>query len=285
MRGAIAAARRNDLCKNPVSQVAPGPKDVRMLLSRIARQLREHDWTAVIIEIAIVVVGVFIGLQVSNWNDDRKDSVRGDEYLRRLHDELVLDAGQLREISAFWSQVHDYGAAALAYAEDGQLHEGSAWRTLLAYYQSSQVWPYRKPDVTFQEIRSSGHLALIRNQALRARIATHYGAGAGSQVVEVLGLIPKYRESVRGMTPWHVQQYIWSHCYEANDARQTLKDCASPVSEAQATAVIEGYRRSPELTAELRFWMVNINNGLTLMEGIRPEAEALARDVASEATR
>jgi len=256
-----------------------------MLLGRIVAKLRAHDWTAVLIEVAIVVAGVFIGLQVSNWNDDRKDAARGDEYLRRLHDELLLDAGLLHDISAFWVQVRTYGTAALAYAEVGRLHEGSAWKTLLAYYQASQVWPYRKPDVTFQEIRSSGHLLLIRNQALRTRIATHYGAGAGSQVVEVLGLIPRYRESVRGMTPWSIQEYIWSNCYESDGAQQFMKDCASPVSEAEATAVIERYRQSPELTAELRFWMVNVSNGLVLMDGIRPEAEALARDVLSEAAR
>lgn len=256
-----------------------------MVLGRIVAKLREHDWTAVFIEVAIVVAGVFIGLQVSNWNDDRKDSARGDEYLRRLHDELLLDAGLLLDISTFWGQVRAYGATALAYAEDGRLQEGSAWKTLLAYYQASQVWPYRKPDVTFQEIRSSGHLLLIRNPALRTRIATHYGAGAGSQVVEVLGLIPKYRESVRGMTPWRIQAYIWSSCYDSDGAQQFMKDCASPVSEAEAASVIERYRQSPDLTAELRFWMVNLHNGLILMDGIRPEAETLARDVLDDVAR
>jgi hypothetical protein len=253
-----------------------------MSLHTLATRLRQHDWTAVIIEVLIVVAGVFIGLQVSNWNDDRKDSARGEEYLRRLHDELAQDSRMLRDISAFWTQVAANGAVAIAYAEEGVLQRGSAWKTLLAYYQASQVWPYRKPDVTFQEIRSSGDLRLIGNAALRARIATHYSAAAGSQVFEVLGLIPRYREDVRGMTPWRIQQYIWASCYQADLAQQTLKDCESPVSEAEARAVIEQYRRSPELTAELRFWMVNVHNGLTLMEGIRAQVDGLAQDVQGE---
>jgi hypothetical protein len=256
-----------------------------MSLRTLSVRLQTHDWTAVAIEVLIVVAGVFIGLQVSNWNEDRKEAARGDEYLQRLHDEMQEDAHSLLDISAFWTQVGANGAAALAYAERGTLHEGSAWKTLLAYYQASQVWPYRKTDTTFQEIRSSGDLLLIRNTDLRARIARHYGAGAGSQVVEVLGLIPRYRERVRGLTPWPIQQYIWSHCYRTTDASQVLLDCAAPVSEAEALAVLEQFRQTPELTNDLRFWMVNVANGLTLMKDIHREVAALSQDVATEGAR
>ena len=250
-----------------------------MSLRSIASRLRQHDWVSVAIEVLVVIVGVFIGLQVSNWNDDRKDSTRADEYLHRMQGELLQDASSLQKISTFWTHVGANGEAAIAYAEDGTLHQGSAWKTLLAYYQASQVWPYRKSDVTFEEIRSSGDLLLIRDPSLRARIAGHYGAGAGSQVFEVLRLLPAYREHVRGLTPWRIQQYIWSNCYESTGSNQVLKDCESPIGDAEALAVIEQYRRSPELTAELRFWMVNVSNGLILMRDIRAEAEALARDL------
>jgi hypothetical protein len=195
----------------------------------------------------IVVAGVYLGLQASNWNDSRKESQRGREYLQRLHDELQLDARALGDISGFWGQVAGNGAAAIAYAEGGVLYEGSSWKTLLAYYQASQLWPYRKSDVTFQEIRSAGDLGLIRNPALRADIARHYSAGAGSQVVEVLGLIPRYREHVRGVTPWPVQKYIWSN--------------------------------------ELRFWMVNLSNGLMLMQDVQAQANALVDGIDAELAR
>lgn len=256
-----------------------------MTLRTLAHRLRQHDWTTVSIEILIVVAGVIIGLQVSNWNEDRQDTARGKEYLLRLHDELLQDAESLTLISRFWTQVGTHGAAAMAYAEDGVLHQGSAWQTLLAYYQASQVWPYRKADVTFQEIRSTGSLLLIRNGKLRAEVARHYSAGAGSQVTEVLGLIPRYREHVRGLTPWKIQQYIWEHCYASKGTDQMLKDCDSPVTEAEALAVLEQLRHSPELTAELRFWMVNVHNGLSLMRAIQAEARTLARDVRAERDR
>ncbi len=250
-----------------------------MSLRTLAGRIRQHDWLAVAIELLVVVAGVFIALQASNWNDARREAARGREYLQRLHDDMTQDVSHLDALSTFWARVLDYGQGAVGYAEGGVLVEGSAWKTLLAYYQASQVWPYRKPDVTFQEIQSSGDLLLIRDAQLRARIARHYSATAGSQVVEVLWLVPRYRERVRGMTPWKIQQYIWSHCYRSDGSTQQLLDCDAPVSEEESRAVIESYRQSPQLTEELRFWMVNLHNGLLLMQGIQTEARALSSEV------
>lgn len=253
-----------------------------MRTGSLAARLRQHDWLAVTIEILVVIVGVFIGLQVSNWNETRKENERGREYLQRLHVELLRDADTLTKISAFWGQVQGYGETALAYAEDGQLRDGSAWKTLLAYHHASQVWPYRKPDVTFQEIRSTGNLLLIRNAPLRERIAREYGADAGSEVTEVLGLIPRYREHVRGIVPWKIQRYIWSQCYATKDTKQVLYDCESPVSEDEALRVLQLLRNEPGLTAELRFWMVNVHNGLVIMGEVQKQTRGLADDVLAE---
>src|SRR5512140_2785937 len=116
----------------------------RMALRNLAARLRHHDWPAVAVEVLVVIVGVFIGLQVSNWNDQRKEDARGREYVQRLRDELLRDVQDLDRIRGFWTQVGASGIAAIAYAEDGVLQRGSAWQTLLAYHQASQVWPYRK---------------------------------------------------------------------------------------------------------------------------------------------
>ncbi len=43
-----------------------------MILRRITANFRRQDWTAVAIELVVVVIGVFIGTQASNWNTDRE---------------------------------------------------------------------------------------------------------------------------------------------------------------------------------------------------------------------
>lgn len=47
-----------------------------MILRRIAAHLKQQHWTSVLIELLIVVLGVFIGTQVSNWNESRIEQER-----------------------------------------------------------------------------------------------------------------------------------------------------------------------------------------------------------------
>lgn len=253
-----------------------------MLLRRFMKGLRDRDWGVVAMEIAIVVIGVFIALQVSNWNDDRKDALRGQDYLLRMQNELRGDAQRIETMVAFWRSVNAQGIAALEHAEHGKLHQGSAWKTVLAYYQASQIWPYRKSDTTFQEIRASGEFGLIRDPVLRARISEHYAGGPSSAVAEVLGVIPAYRERIRGMTPWAIQQHVWANCYSGASAVQQLVDCDAPITEAEAHALLESFASSPELVADLRFWMATNGLGITLLEAIRRDAAVLAEDMGGQ---
>jgi hypothetical protein len=42
-----------------------------MLLRRVIEHVRDQNWFAVLLDFVIVVVGVFIGIQVANWNGER----------------------------------------------------------------------------------------------------------------------------------------------------------------------------------------------------------------------
>ena len=110
-----------------------------MAATRLAKRLREHDWFAAAIEVLIVIVGILIALQVSNWNEDRQDRARARQYAQRLHGELQTDLANMASARRFWGQVAGYQAQASDYAENGQLAGDSAWRTVLAYYQASQL--------------------------------------------------------------------------------------------------------------------------------------------------
>lgn len=58
------------------------------ILQRIARAIRDHNWFVVGIEVIIVVLGVLIGLQVNNWNEQRKQDERIRFGLREIYDDV-----------------------------------------------------------------------------------------------------------------------------------------------------------------------------------------------------
>ena len=47
-----------------------------MILRRLAENLKQQHWTAIWIEFVLLVVGVFLGIQVSNWNAEREDRIK-----------------------------------------------------------------------------------------------------------------------------------------------------------------------------------------------------------------
>ena len=73
-------------------------------LARIAERLRSHDWVAAAIEVAIVVLGVFLGFQVTQWNDERQSRTREASVLlniaRNLRDDLKETDENIRTASS-----------------------------------------------------------------------------------------------------------------------------------------------------------------------------------------
>ncbi|MFT5573220.1 MAG: hypothetical protein ACI9FR_002153 [Cryomorphaceae bacterium] len=40
-----------------------------MILRSVTQHVKDQNWFAVVLDFIIVVFGVFVGLQVSNWNE------------------------------------------------------------------------------------------------------------------------------------------------------------------------------------------------------------------------
>lgn len=253
-----------------------------MRFRRISAHLKEQNWTAVLLDFVIVVFGVFVGLQVSNWNEARHDTARGNEYLERIEADLMSDVAALDRRSVFWNDVVGYGTAALNFAENGKLKNGSAWETLLAFYQASQIWSYTTSDGTYRELIAAGDLGLVSDPDLRGSLADYYVTG-GRRLARLVDVIPVYREKIRGLTPMRVQRHIWAHCHRSlSEDRQELVDCKAPITDVEARTILASYLESPDVTRGLRFWMTNLEVTTNLARLNQVEAKRLAARVAKK---
>ena len=55
-----------------------------MIVRRLATNLKEQHWTTITIELFIVIIGVFVGTQVSNWNEGRLQKRQTQRMLEQL---------------------------------------------------------------------------------------------------------------------------------------------------------------------------------------------------------
>ncbi len=92
-----------------------------MILRRLAISIRKQDWFAVVIETLIVVMGVYLGIQLGNWNAARQQQADADQYIVQLSQTLDETAGYLENMLEFYDGVLSDGALALDQLESAEL--------------------------------------------------------------------------------------------------------------------------------------------------------------------
>ena len=85
-----------------------------MKLHRVAEHFRQLHWTMIVVDLAIVVVGVFIGMQVSNWNEERATARRAEVFSERLRSDLREEAWGYEMQIGYYSDVAAHSMHSLA---------------------------------------------------------------------------------------------------------------------------------------------------------------------------
>lgn len=138
-----------------------------MLLRRMMGHVKHQNWLAVFLDFVIVVAGILIAFQITQWNENRRERERETYVLERLTE----------DVRSIQSQAH-------AYTRDYQRRADAAGRILqtalsdeplpdeqpLLLEDLNQVFIRLTPiqrSPTFVELISSGELGVIQNNTLR----------------------------------------------------------------------------------------------------------------------
>ena len=181
-----------------------------MVIRRIRDHVADQNWFAVLIDLGIVIVGVFFGTQATNWNEMRHDRDRGHAYRVRLVEELRTTEQGMGGIKLYYTDARVHALAALAVLRNPGLPASETF--LVDSYQATQVLPRAARHTTYDEILQSGSLELIGSPDERARLANYYWRMDG--LVSLDSASPTYRERLRSVMPYEVQQAILAKCSE-----------------------------------------------------------------------
>ncbi|MBK6703677.1 MAG: hypothetical protein IPG56_07895 [Caulobacteraceae bacterium] len=143
-----------------------------MILRRVTEHLRRQDWVAVTIEFVIVVLGVFVATQVSNWNEEREARARAEVYGARLAEDLRYEAWQTEYLIAYYKDVLDNAERAVGALTDGP--RLSDEQLLINAYRASQYLYYGPRRATYDEMVATGDIGLITDDRLRETALTLY---------------------------------------------------------------------------------------------------------------
>jgi hypothetical protein len=181
----------------------------RMILRRLTHHVRTQNWTAVVLDFLIVVVGVFIGIQMSNWNATRADVRRGAEFTEQLTADLRMEAWSYARLMGYSRDVLAEAERAVG-ALEGK-YELADEALLISAYRATQYLNHQRSIATYEELTSTGSMGLIRNAALRNTAVRLYTTAVFTNI-EQEGATSAYRAHFRMSLTNDVQDALARNC-------------------------------------------------------------------------
>jgi hypothetical protein len=145
-----------------------------MLLRRVIEHVRAQNWTAIGIDFAIVVVGILLALQISDWNLARQDRVRERAYLARIAAELEQSFHDIEYSIEIAQEREALGRMLIDSVNNEEPVRADPGRYLLALLKGGFTYAPEIRSHAFDELRSSGDLGLTKDKALLVAITEFY---------------------------------------------------------------------------------------------------------------
>ncbi len=155
-----------------------------MRLRRITQHVKDQNWFAVSLDFVIVVVGILIAFQITNWNEARNDRQLEMQYLSLLATDL--EKIEINLSAQLTLEQHVVANAKIALeavnnrdAGVDPLHIGRSMHSIFGRRTVALDSP------VFSEMKSAGRLTLIQDTALRNRIIAYFeGLSRGARVLD-----------------------------------------------------------------------------------------------------
>ena len=253
-----------------------------MIRRRVIENLKSQQWTAAGIELVIVVLGVFIGIQASNWNQARTTAAQAENFAQRLR-------ADLREEDWGYQLLIAYNREVLANAERvASALEGTTTISdealLVNAYRATQYKQRLRRRSTYDELISTGTIGLIRDPKLRDTAMRIYNISTIDNLVRE-GMQSRYREAFRMSLPNQVQRALGKNCGDryinTGDyaAITGVLDypCTTGLSEQAIGEAAKALRSNPNLLPLLRLRIADIetrmadltNNNRAILDNLR----------------
>ncbi len=148
-----------------------------MILRRITEHVRTQNWFAVGIDFLIVIVGVFIGIQVANWNSARLGAEQQQRHIERLSADFHAIKRRIDShfVTFEWIIEGTEYLQQLLSLSDAEFREfdldPQRLKDAASSLDNSRIPP--GSSATYLEMVAAGQLSALGNPALRDRLAEY----------------------------------------------------------------------------------------------------------------
>ena len=144
-----------------------------MILRRLTQHLREQNWFAVLLELLVVILGIFLAFQVERWYANQLQQDRVYSRIHELADDFDENGAVLEH--SVETRRRGYDAGTLLLEADQRLEgEISADEFYAALAAASKTVTPKIRRGSYDGLISTGQLELIEDEILKAELANFY---------------------------------------------------------------------------------------------------------------
>ena len=147
-----------------------------MILRRFTQHIKEQNWFAIGLEVIILVVGIFLGMQVTEWNDERKDKESEAEYINKLIDDVDASGLLLEQEILLGIKTTNASSVALKALWDKNLTEDNQDKFIEGLKHVDLVPFLRIQNTTMTELIQTGDIKLIQESEIRSELIKFHEA-------------------------------------------------------------------------------------------------------------
>jgi hypothetical protein len=251
-----------------------------MIYKRVAARLRAQDWIAISIELAIVIVGVFIGTQVSNWNASRLERAETRRMLVQLQPELrgLIDFSQ--SARKYYGTTRRYAGVALAgWRADPNVSDSDF---VIAAYQASQISGIATNNATWATIFGADRLRTIDDPTIRRDLASLMASDTSQ--IDLVAVDTPYRRNVRRIIPIDIQDSIRAACGDVPPADKPNlfllpSNCPLAIAPKAAASAAQALRSHPDLANDLQWHVAAAAAFLASLRSFELTARSLQNEI------
>lgn len=189
-----------------------------MLLRSISKHVTDQNWFAVFLDFIIVVVGVFIGIQVANWNAERLTKHEASMARTNLVADLQNDRDVYLVRKKYYSEVKQ-AAIRVNNTLNSDLPKSltDQWDFVYDAINAGSMWPFKPSGQIYNQLLNSGKLELVGNVTVQRQMRDYYQDAALESGL-TFKFDSSYRDSSRSLIHWKLIEYRRKYCNQLSTA-------------------------------------------------------------------
>ena len=237
------------------------------------------NWPKIVGETLIIVVGVFLGVQASNWNEERLEREETVQVLRSLKPELANFVEGTSGSETYYAVTRRYADTAFrGWRGDPAVSDREF---VIAAYQASQITFTSISGQSWSTIFGADRLRTLKDDNLRTDLALMMSQDYAALEGE---LFTDYREHVRQVIPEDIQDAIRAKCgdqrYGNGGWVRLPSTCSLDLSDERFAVAARALRERPELVGELRWHLAAMASYVFNLQNLGAIAQRIRERIA-----